>query len=145
MCSYWNWCQIIFMPQIIYIYIYIYIIYIIIPQIMSLIIIEFIWTCFITWWVNGHYFLQNISFFKTISCMQWLLFTKIKKGSWTGFRCIIFAWFFHKSVPYLILYQLTKFQCHIFFPSRDIKQNVLLSFLNNCWRHKLEDLSWIVL
>ena len=24
-------------------------------------------------------------------------------------------------------YQLTKFQCHIFFPSQDIKQNLLLS------------------
>ena len=26
-----------------------------------------------------------------------------------------------------MLYQLTKFQCHIFFPSRDIRQNVLLT------------------
>ena len=44
---------------------------------------------------------------------------------------------FHTSVPYLILYQLTKFQCHIFFLSQDIKQNVLLSsYLDNWWRHK---------
>ena len=34
---------------------------------------------------------------------------------------------FHENVPYLILYQWTKFQCHIFFASQDIKQNVLLS------------------
>ena len=26
-----------------------------------------------------------------------------------------------------MLYQWTKFQCHIFFPSQDIKQSVLLS------------------
>ena len=31
--------------------------------------------------------------------------------------------------PYLIIYQLKKFQCHIFFPSQDIKQNLLLSSL----------------
>ena len=30
-------------------------------------------------------------------------------------------------VPYLILYQWTKFQCHTLFLSQDIKQNVLLS------------------
>ena len=60
------------------------------------------------------------------------LFTKIKKGPGTGFWCIISAWFFHKNVPYLILYQLRKFQCHILFPSRDIKQIVLLSsYLDN--------------
>ena len=33
--------------------------------------------------------------------------------------------FSSKNVPYLILYQWTKFQYHIFFPSQDIKQNVL--------------------
>ena len=31
------------------------------------------------------------------------------------------------SPVYLILYQWTKFQCHTFFTSQDIKQNVLLS------------------
>ena len=34
---------------------------------------------------------------------------------------------FGKNVPYLILYQWTKFQCHTLFLFRDIKQNVLLS------------------
>ena len=41
------------------------------------------------------------------------------------------AHFLH-DFPYLILYQWTKFQCHTFFPSQDIKQNVLLSsYLDN--------------
>ena len=52
---------------------------------------------------------------------------KFTKGSCTGFRCIIAAKFFHENVSYVILYQLTKFQSHIFLPSRDIKQKVLLS------------------
>ena len=40
--------------------------------------------------------------------------------------------FFHKYVSYLILNLWTKSQCHIFFPSQDIKQNMLLcSYLDN--------------
>ena len=35
--------------------------------------------------------------------------------------------FFHKNVPYLILYQCPKFQCHTLFLSEDTKQNMLLS------------------
>ena len=55
-----------------------------------------------------------------------------------SFRYIISAWFFHKNIPYLLLYQLTKFQCHIFFPSWDIVQNVLLSsYLGKRLCHKL--------
>ena len=34
---------------------------------------------------------------------------------------------FHKNVPYLILYQWAKFQCHSLLLSQDIKQNVLLN------------------
>ena len=30
-------------------------------------------------------------------------------------------------ITYLMLYQWEKFQCYTFFPSQDIKQNVLLS------------------
>ena len=46
------------------------------------------------------------------------------------------AWFFHSNVSYLILYQWTKFQCHILFLSQDIKQNVLLrSYLEDSWWH----------
>ena len=38
-----------------------------------------------------------------------------------------YVFFFHKNVPYLLLYQWTKFQYHTLFLSQDIKQNVLLS------------------
>ena len=56
--------------------------------------------------------------------MQWLfgLFTKIKKDFGAHFWMI-----FHKNFPYLVLYQWTKFQCHNFFHSQDIRQNLLLS------------------
>ena len=59
------------------------------------------------------------------------LFSKIKKGSGTNFWCTFFAWFFHKNFLYLILYQWTRFQCHTLF--QDIKQNVLLSYLDKWW------------
>ena len=37
----------------------------------------------------------------------------------------------------MFLYQLTKFQCHTFFPSQDIKQKVLISsHLGSWWHHK---------
>ena len=58
------------------------------------------------------------------------LFNKIKMGSGYNFWCTFSAWFFHTNAPDLILYQLTKFQRHIFL--QDIKQNVLLSsYLDN--------------
>ena len=51
-------------------------------------------------------------------------------GSGYNFWCTFSAWFFHTNAPDLILYQLTKFQRHIFL--QDIKQNVLLSsYLDN--------------
>ena len=69
------------------------------------------------------------------------LFTKVKKESGNSLWSTFSAWFSNKNVPYLILYQWTKFQCHTFFPSQDIKQNVLLSsYLDSWWRHKLWDL-----
>ena len=52
------------------------------------------------------------------------------------------------SIKYSLLNTLSldKVQCHIFFPSQDIKQNVLLSsYLDNYWRHKLQNLSLIIL
>ena len=52
---------------------------------------------------------------------------KLKRGLRLAFGAHFLHDFFHKNVPYLILYQWTKFQCHIFFPSQGIKQNVLLS------------------
>ena len=39
--------------------------------------------------------------------------------------CTFSAWGFYTNIPYLILYQLRKFQRHIFL--QDIKQNVILS------------------
>ena len=53
------------------------------------------------------------------------LFINIKKWSGTSFWCKLPAWF----LPYLILYQWAKFQCHNFFPSQVIKQNALFKFL----------------
>ena len=52
------------------------------------------------------------------------LFTKFKKGSGTSFWYTFSAIFFHKNAPYLMLYQWKMFECHTFFPSQDIKQNV---------------------
>ena len=66
------------------------------------------------------------------------LFTKTKKGCEISFSFTFSACFFHSNAPYLTLYQLTKFQRHIFFTSQDIKQNLFLSsYLDNWWRHKL--------
>ena len=56
--------------------------------------------------------------------MQWLFSVM---GSATSFRFTFSEWIFHKNVPYLILYQWKMFQCHNFFTSQDIKQNVLLN------------------
>ena len=63
-----------------------------------------------------------LEFLACNGCLE--LFIKIKKGSGTNFWCTFSAWFFHKNVSYLILYLWTKFICHTFFPSQDIKQNV---------------------
>ena len=52
---------------------------------------------------------------------------KVKMGLGLAFGAHFLHGFFHKNVPYLILYQWTKFQCHTLFLYQDIKQNVLLS------------------
>ena len=46
---------------------------------------------------------QNILFSKKfLACNGcFVLFSKIKKGSWTRFWCTFSAWSFHKNVPYL--------------------------------------------
>ena len=74
---------------------------------------------------------QNVLFLKDfLACNGCFgLFRKTKKGSGASFWCAFSAWFFHKNVPYLILYQWTTFQCHTLFLSRGIKQNVLLSLI----------------
>ena len=85
--------------------------------------------------MKTHLFLKEYLVFN--GCF-WL-FSKIKKLSEASFWCTFSAWFFHKNVPYLILYQWTKFQCHTLFLSQDIKQNVLSSYLDSWWCHKFYD------
>ena len=73
--------------------------------------------------------LQNFLFSKEFpACsVRFGLFSKIKKEPGANFWWTFSAWFFYENVPYLILYQWTKFQCHNLFLSQDIKQNVSLS------------------
>ena len=80
--------------------------------------------------LNFFSFLPGTMFINRIN--KWIyiyiyIYKLLKNLSERGFWCIISAWFFHENSPYVTLYQLTKFQCHIFFPSGDIKQKVLLS------------------
>ena len=71
-------------------------------------------------------FFQNILFLKEfLACNGFFgLFTKVKKGSGNSLWYTFSAWFSNKNVPYLIIYQWSKFQCHKFFSSKDTKQNV---------------------
>ena len=52
---------------------------------------------------------------------------KLEKGLGLSFQAHFLHDFPIKNVPYLILYQLTKFQRHTLFLSQDIKQNLLSS------------------
>ena len=57
---------------------------------------------------------------------------KLKSGLALAFGVPFLHDFSIKNVFYYILYQLTKFQCNIFFPSKDIKQNAIkYSYLEN--------------
>ena len=66
-----------------------------------------------------------MNFLHAIAVLGYL--PKLKRDLRLTFGAYFQHGFFHKNVPYLILYRWTKFQCHIFFPSQGIKQNVLLS------------------
>ena len=55
------------------------------------------------------------------------LFTKVIRGLGPAFAAHFLHDFFYKNVIYVILHLWAKFQCPTFFPSQDIKQNVLLS------------------
>ena len=58
--------------------------------------------------------------------------SKLNRGFGLAFGAHFRYVFFPCNAPYLIVYPLTKFPCHIFFTSQDIKQNVLLSsYLDN--------------
>ena len=92
------------------------------------------------------YSVSKYLIFQRISCVHgsFGLFSKIKKGSGASISCTLSEGFFCKNVSYLILYQWSKFQCHTFFLSQDIKQNMLLSsYLDNWWPRKLYYFSWI--
>ena len=85
------------------------------------------------------------NFLHTIATLGY--WPKLKSGLGLVFD-VPSAWFFHSCMIFscLLLYRLTKLQCHTFCPSQYIEQNVLLSFdLDNWWRHKLLDLSSIIL
>ena len=68
--------------------------------------------------------IQNIWFSKEFLAYTgcFWLFTNIKKGFGTSFWCTFSIYFFHKNVPYLILYQLVMFQYPTHFPFQDIKR-----------------------
>ena len=52
---------------------------------------------------------------------------KLRRGLGPAFGAHFLHDFSIKMFLTLILYQCTKFRCHTFFPSHNIKQNVLLS------------------
>ena len=49
---------------------------------------------------------------------------KLNRGLGIAFGTHFLHVFVHKNVPYLIICQMTEFQCHTFFPCQGIKQNV---------------------
>ena len=53
----------------------------------------------------------------------WAIYQNLIKGLGLVFGAH-FLDFFHKNIPYLILYQLTMFQYQTYFSSQDIKQYV---------------------
>ena len=58
--------------------------------------------------------------------------SELKRSLGLAFIAHFLLFFFKKINSYLILYQWIKFHCHTFFPSDDIKQNLLLSsYLDN--------------
>ena len=57
----------------------------------------------------------------------WGYLPKLKRGLRLAFGAHFLYDYGNKNISYLMHYQWTKFQCHTFFPSQDIKQNVLLS------------------
>ena len=90
---------------------------------------------------------QNILFSKEFpacnGCFE--LFTKIKEKSGTSSWCIFSTWFFHKNVPYLILYlwakvsmpylsSFSRYQTKyvIMFLFRQLMKNRTLTFQKNC-------------
>ena len=80
---------------------------------------------------------QNILFSKEFpacnGCFE--LFTKIKEKSGTSSWCIFSTWFFHKNVPYLILYLRTEVSMsYLSSFSRYQTKYVICSYLDNWWK-----------
>ena len=73
------------------------------------------------------YFKNNSS--HTMAALGYL--PKLKKGLGQAFGSHFLHDFSIKIFLVLILYQWTKFQCHTFFPSQDITQIMLLSYLDS--------------
>ena len=81
--------------------------------------------------------LKYLIFKKIFACYECFgLFIKIKKEYGTSFWCTFSAWFFKKKCSLFNTLSMDKV-CHTFFPSDDIKQNLLLSYFDNWWHHKL--------
>ena len=74
---------------------------------------------------------QNILFLKEFIASNGCfgLFTKIKKESGISLWCTFSAWFSDANVPYLILYQCKKFQCHTFFSFTTYQTKCVIKFL----------------
>ena len=68
--------------------------------------------------------LSKYLIFKRISCIHAMAvldyLAKLKRNMGLAFGAHILHDFFRENIPYLILYQWTEFQCHIFFHSRAI-------------------------
>ena len=68
---------------------------------------------------------MKLTFWKLFdnSLLKYLICKKVPCIQLTGmnFWCTFSTWFFHTKAPYLILYQLTKFQRHIFFTGYQTK------------------------
>ena len=78
----------------------------------------------------SYYLTLKSNFLPAMAVLGYL--TKLKSGlELASGAHFLYIGFSNKNVPYLIPYQWTKFQCHNFFPSQDIKQNVLSSHLDS--------------
>ena len=88
-----------------------------------------------------------MSYFKTVFLHAMAVLgylSKLERGLGLAFGAFFLPDFSIKIIPYLILYQWTKFQCDTLFLSQDFRENMwLISYLDSWRRHKLWDFSWI--
>ena len=75
----------------------------------------------------------------------YFVFSYLPKLKW-GLGLAFGAHFLHDVSIKIFLIQYSIYgQNFNVVPSQDIKQNVLSSYLDNWWRHKLQDLSSVIL